>query len=213
MRWVKRVGVAAALFVVMTGPASAQVVFNELLIRPNDFQTDQAIELKNTSSTAVDLGGWFILHLGTYSIVPQGTSIAAGGLLVLHFNAGGINTASDIYFPGDQLATISDLSLYGPNTLSPTAYGFTNPDNSRSFVQWGGAPQNGKQSVAEQAGLWTSGTYLPGPAAGPSFELCSGFGTFPTNYVDQASPTIGSTNLCQVQVEAATWSRLKSIFQ
>jgi hypothetical protein len=209
MRQVIGAVLATALSLGMAGPSSAQVVLNEILVlRGGGSHVDQIIELKNTGADAQAVGGWVVYHENiSSSTIPGGTSIPAGGLLVLHFNQSGTNSATDVYFPGDELSEISDLGLYANNSS------FANPANLRAFVQWGGVPPAGRQNVAQTAGLWTSNTFIPLPPASHSLELCSGVGSSPSSYIAQSSPSIGSSNLCGVGTEEVSWSSIKSIFQ
>jgi hypothetical protein len=212
MRWVFRMAAVATLLV-LSSPCSAQIVFNEILIRNSaGDHTDQMIELRNSGSSSVNLSGWILSHLGDNSaILPGGTVLSPGNVLLVHFNEGGSNSPSEIYFPGRELSDISDLALYAANTVMNG--GFTNPDNIRAFIQWGGVPTQGRQSVAQAAGLWSSNTYLPLPPAGYSMELCNGTGVSPSGYTTQAVPTLGTNNSCSVATSRVSWSRVKDLYR
>jgi hypothetical protein len=79
------------------GMAPHTVVINELLAHTNVDPRGDWVELKNTSSEAVAVGGWYLSDSGAdlkkYRIAA-GTTIAAGGYLLLterdHFGASGI---------------------------------------------------------------------------------------------------------------------------
>lgn len=185
-----------------------QVVFNEVLIRrsggsPN---VDQLVELKNTGIGSINIGGWAFCHQLSYVNIPGGTSIPGGGLLTVHFNQSGVNTATDVYIAGEVLSTTSDLGLYiNDNNFASAA-------NMHAFVQWGGVP-NGRQSVAAQAGLWTTNAFVPNPAIGQSVELCgTGDATLVTSWIATGSPTIGAANGCGVAVMPVSWGSVKSLF-
>jgi hypothetical protein len=204
---------ATMLAIVCAVEASAQskqVVFNEILIRrsggsPN---VDQLVELRNTGSSPINVGGWVFCHEFNYNAVfPAGTTIAAGGYLTVHFNQGGTNTATDVYFPGQDLSFTSDLGLYinGNN--------FSSASNMHAFVQFGGVP-SGRQSVAAQAGLWTLNSFLPATSAGQSVELCgSGDATQTNSWATTGSPTIGQMNGCGVAVSETSWTSVKSLLR
>jgi hypothetical protein len=200
---------ATALLMTVGAEARAQIVFNEILIRrtgtPN---VDQLVELRNVGGAAINVGGWVFCHEFNYNAsFPPGTTIPAGGYLTVHFNQSGINTATDVYFPGEDLSFTSDLGLYinGNN--------FSSPANMHAFVQFGGVPSNGRQSVAVQAGLWTNNAFLPNTAAGQSVELCgNGDATQTSSWVTTGSPTIGVMNGCGVAVEDVSWAKVKSLF-
>lgn len=75
-------------FLTICGAAllSAEVVINEIHYnsRPNDAR-DEFLELWNTGDESVDLSGWFF-NDGIEFVFPQGTSLAAGGFLVIAQN-------------------------------------------------------------------------------------------------------------------------------
>lgn len=187
-----------------------QVVFNEIRLRQGSGSSaDQIVELKNTGAAAIDVGGWIFCHQFNYqSVIPTGTSIPAGGFLLVHFNQAGTNTSSAVFFPTDELASVSDLALYDRNTFD-----FTNASRMKSFIQFGGNPGSGRQNVAATAGLWTTNTFVPPVANGHSIELCAANATSVTSFVDQSAPTFGQANGCGVAVQDATWTKLKSIYR
>lgn len=211
-----RLGFRAALLVVALTTLSAgfagaqQVVFNEIRVRQGSGSSaDQIVELKNTGASAVDVGGWILCHQFTYtSVLPNGTTIPAGGLLLVHFNQSGTNTSSAVFFLNDELGAVSDLALYDKGTFD-----FTNAAKMKAFIQYGGNPGSGRQNVAATAGLWTLNTFVPPVAMGHSIELCAANATSVGSYVDQSAPTFGQQNGCGVAVESATWSKLKSVYR
>jgi hypothetical protein len=73
----------AACIMAATLPLRAQIVINEIHFDP-DVKTElvEFIELHNTGSSAVNLSGWQFTEGVTYTF-PNGTSIAAGGYLVV----------------------------------------------------------------------------------------------------------------------------------
>ena len=69
------------------GTAAPLVVINEVLSRPDGRggQTNDAIELHNTSSSPIDVSGWYLSDSANDFFkfeIPAGTSIAAGGFAV-----------------------------------------------------------------------------------------------------------------------------------
>lgn len=202
----------AALLLLLGGlllalPARAQIVINE--VRPKDSggsTSNQLVELHNTGASAVNIGGWIFCHQFDYgAVLPSNFTIASGGYAVMHFNASGTNSATEVFFPGQVLASTTDLALYANAN-------FTSASAIRAFIQFGGHPGSGRESVAQAAGLWTSGQFVPGVANGHSIELCAGSPSAVTSYVEQATPTIGQENGCGVPVQEYSWSKLKSIF-
>lgn len=207
-------GFGAALLATVLGlsalPVQAQeIVFNELLIRRSgaDPHADQIVELRNAGTLSVNIGGWVFCHQFDYtSGLPPDLTLAPGALLTVHFKASGTNSATDVYLPGDELADISDLALYVNGSA------FTNPDNMRAFVQYGGVPASGRQSVANQAQLWTLNAFVPSPPTDHSIELCADDPTVVTSYVPQSTPTIGLVNGCGVPTQEVSWGSVKAIF-
>jgi hypothetical protein len=209
MSLIRRVVAGAVVLIGLASQVSAQVVFNEVLLRRSgpDAHRDQAVELKNQGSSTVSIGGWILCHQASVSsVIPGGVSIPAGGLFVVHFRQSGTNSATEVFFPNDMLADVSDLGLYAAGS------DFQDPGNLRAFIQFGGDYAAGRQAVAEAAGLWTSHSFIPSVPVDHSFELCGVSADAPSAYVDQASPTIGQANSCGVLVEPATWGKVKSMF-
>ena len=68
------------------GVASAEIVINEIHYnsRPNDAR-DEFVELHNTGTEAVDLGGWFFNDGFDYTF-PADSTIEAGGFVVVAQN-------------------------------------------------------------------------------------------------------------------------------
>lgn len=210
MSLIRRVVAGAVILIGLASQASAQVVFNEILLRRSgsDAHRDQIVELRNTGSSAVSVGGWVFGHQASVnSVIPSGVSIPAEGLLVVHFRQSGVNTSTDVYFPADVLGEVTDLALYAD------ASNFGDPDNLRAFIQVGGDTSTGRQEVADDAGLWEIHTFVPSVLQDHSLELCGLSADVPTAYVDQENPTIGQSNSCGVVVTPASWSLIKAIFR
>jgi hypothetical protein len=78
-----RVAVLLLACLFFSGPASAAVVINEILYHaPDDLDDLQFIELHNTGTAEVELGGWKLGREVNYEF-PRGTKIAANGYLVV----------------------------------------------------------------------------------------------------------------------------------
>ena len=75
---------------------SAAVVINEILYRPGmGFPENtglEFVELRNTDTTAVDIGGWAFTSGFSY-VIPVGTTIPAGGHLVIASNPVAVQAA------------------------------------------------------------------------------------------------------------------------
>ncbi|RLE37597.1 hypothetical protein DRJ12_02635, partial [Candidatus Acetothermia bacterium] len=77
---------------------SAQVVINEVVYDPvGDEASGEWVELYNAGGSSVDLSGWQLTDQDghTYDF-PSGSSISAGGYLVVHTGAG-TDTSTDLY--------------------------------------------------------------------------------------------------------------------
>jgi hypothetical protein len=185
-----------------------QVIISEILIKRAGGNADQIVELQNTGITSINIGGWIFCHQFDYSsVLPAGTTIPAGGFLRVHFNASGSNSTTDIYFASDVLSETSDLGLY-------INANFGSPASMHAFVQFGGVPVNGRQSVAAGAGLWTNNAFVALPASGSSLELCgTGDPTQVGNWTPTVTPTLGAVNGCGVGTEPTSWSAVKSLFR
>jgi len=210
--WLRYSLITAAILLTVGADAFAQsnqVVFNEILIRQSgNSNVNQLVELRNTGSSPINIGGWWFCHEFNYISVPGGTTIPGGGYLTVHFNQSGIASASDIYFPGEALSFTSDLGLYINSS-------FGTPASMHAFIQFGGVPGSGRQSVAVQAGLWTNNAFVPNPPAGQSVEFCSDGGGDPTmvgSWGATLAPTIGAMNGCGVAVDEVSWAKVKSLF-
>lgn len=184
-----------------------QVIFSEILIKRSGGNADQIVELRNTGSTGINIGGWIFCHQFDYSsVLPTGTTIPAGGFLRVHFNASGSNSTTDVYFPGDVLGETSDLALY-------INANFGSPASMHAFIQYGGVPSDGRQSVAAGASLWTNNSFVALPATENSVELCGVDPTQVGSWTPTGSPTLGASNGCGVGTEQTSWSAVKSIFR
>ena len=118
------------------------------------------VELYNTGDLEIDLTDWWLCLNPLFKY----EEIAAEGFEVLGPNAvlviqlgGSLDDAL-----ADHAITISpatqeagDIGLYVGQDLSI----FSNPEFIRDYLQWGAAGQN-REDVADDAGLWTAGTYV-----------------------------------------------------
>ncbi len=90
--FLRRIAVPALLSAVAfaaAGSASAAPVINEIMYRPGTGYPEDTslefIEIHNPDATAVDLSGW-ALRTGVDYVLPSGTTLAAGGYLVVAAN-------------------------------------------------------------------------------------------------------------------------------
>ncbi len=168
--------------------AQASPVVNEVLYDPVGANGgNQLIEIKNIGDATADIGGWWFCHRFSYTQIPTGVTIPAGGIIVIHVGKSGTNTSTDIFISsmGSLNASASDLSFYSNSS-------FSNPSSIRDFVQWGSSG-NGRESVAVSAGIWTAGDFVTNVAEGHSIEY-DGDGNSSADWSDQPEPTIGQEN-------------------
>ncbi|TFB08757.1 choice-of-anchor D domain-containing protein, partial [Candidatus Marinimicrobia bacterium MT.SAG.2] len=130
---------------------------------------------------------WWFCNRLSYTQLPTGVTIPAGGIIVIHVGSSGTNTSTDIFLSSmvSLNTSASDISFYFNST-------FTSSSSIRDFVQWGSGG-NGRESVAASAGIWTAGDFIPNVAEGHSIEY-DGDGNSSSDWSDQPEPTIGQEN-------------------
>ena len=135
------------------------------------------VEIYNNGDVAVDLSGfWLCLGPGAYSqigdLTPKSGTIdlPAGEFLVLPF---------------EMPDTEGGLGLYSTNT-------FASADAIVDFVQWG-ASGSARENVAVEAGIWTSGDFVPTVGLAASIEY-DGEGEAASDWTEEAIPSLGEAN-------------------
>ena len=129
--------------------AAAQIVISEV-----DPATG-TIELHNIGMAAADASGFVLCNrpsyeaIGNLEVVSGEMMIPADSLLVVVWDA--------------VAAADAELGIYVDNQ-------FGNAESLISYIQWGSAG-HGRESVAAAAGLWTTGTFLPTPAADQTIAM------------------------------------------
>ena len=148
------------------------IIFNEV----EYFGTDQ-VELKNIGTESVDISGYYLC-----------SEMAYGALTGL--------TVSDTDLAPGEIALISgfalndvdaDLGLYKNNS------DFGLAANMEAFVQWGAAG-NGRESVANTKGIWTTGDFIPTVAASGSTIEYDGEGFASSDWIEQTVSTLNAEN-------------------
>ena len=115
-------------------PNVGEVVINELVASPSVIETSEWVELYNTTSETLDIGGMWIDDIagggGAPKQIPAGTLIAPGGYYVMDgFNSFLNNGGDDVRLLSTDQATVHDSYTYGSSTN----------DTSRCRVTDGGA--------------------------------------------------------------------------
>lgn len=92
-----RIGLWLGAIVLGAAPASAAPVINEIMFRPGpgypENTTLEFIEIHNPDAAAVDVSGWAITTGADFTF-PAGTTIPAGGYLVVSPNPAALQTAA-----------------------------------------------------------------------------------------------------------------------
>jgi hypothetical protein len=179
------------------------------------------IEITNYGAAAGNLGRYRIATassgFGTELPVTN-VIVAPGGRVVIHLNASGTNTNSDVFItsfsPGTGLPnTTGALALYVPNTVSPSN-ALSRQDMIVDFVQWGAGTQ-ANEATAVGAGFWAAGTFIPTMAAGHSIEYCADANLTHgvALWAEVSTPNFGTNGNCATPTESATWGRVKTVYR
>lgn len=156
------------------------IVIHEVLLDPTGPNAgNQAIELRNVTNAAMDLGDWVLSAAGQTFVMPEGLSIPATGVVAVHVGSDQDTTAiNEISAPDmSELSVESgDLAL-----ISPTG-------EMADYLQWGEGNHD-RESAAVLEGRWTTGESITVPVEGQSIMRVNGKGTA-DSYVGDF-PTIG----------------------
>lgn len=118
----------------------------------NVIPAQKTVVIENFGNMPVDISTYQFCSLFSYTQLGAGAvSVVSGDLNLLPGNTVTLswNTAGGMNING------SDLCLYQPNP------NFGNPLHIIDFVQWGTAG-NGRENVADAAGIWDAGTFVDG---------------------------------------------------
>ena len=120
-------------------PLEQDIVINELCYNPPDIspasEDKQWLELHNRGFSVVDLSGWSF-GSGIDYVFPQGTSISAGGYLVVAKDPAGLLSV----FPGIDVVGPYDASLAGSGERVLLLDASGNPADEVSYVDGGRWP-------------------------------------------------------------------------
>ena len=171
--------------------AALNVIINEV------FPETSQIELHNPSSDPADMSGFWLCHTTpalVYDLIPDNTTIDAGGFLIVHWGTSGTNTEKEIFttpavpFPLNK--PHGEFGLY-------TDFGFDEANFAiseflQAYVQWG-EEGHFRERVAVEADIWPEGAFVaaPNPEQSLSFD---GNGNASEDWVATA-PTIGTANV------------------
>lgn len=204
------------------------VKINEVLYDPSGTDTGlEWIELVNSGEYDVYIGGWDLdpAQVGYYTIPDSsGTwngTLDAGSFVVIHINASGTDTATDLYHSGvsgNMGNTSASVQLY--SSTSHTS------DTIIDFMEYGAGGKTG-EGTAVTAGIWRTGYYTldvaeahsiglyvdgSDPHDKPTDDACGkqhDDATYPGNWDDFSSPTPGeSNNPSAIKIIIRKWREL-----
>ena len=158
-----------ALCLILFCSGYTQVRFTSVDLNNNE------ITIMNMGNSAEDISNLQLCSLFDYEAFNQSNiSIVSGDLMLdpgesvtVSWTTSGMNPAG------------SDLGLYNASA------GFSNPANMLDFVQWGSAG-NGREGVADAAGLWTAGEFI---STGTPFFFSGGAGDFGNSFWSSNPPS------------------------
>ncbi len=163
---------------------SAQLAITEVLLDPvGPNSGKQVVEITNTTNAAFTPKGWQICAPLTYAAIPQ-IQIPAGGVVQLHINTSGTNTATDFFFSVFRDLGFSDTFLiYKSNN-------FINSNDIIDFVSWGSGTARIAQAVS--VGQWNANNaHVALPLGEGKTISYDGNGDASTDWV-AAAPSLGS---------------------
>ncbi len=171
-------------------PEMNGVIINEI------FPQVSQIELHNPTSEPIDIGGFWLCHTTpalVYDLIPDDTSIAAGGFLTIHWGTQGRNTERQLFttpavplplnIPHGEFGLYTDFGFDEAN--------FAISDFLQDYVQWG-EDEHWRERVATEANIWPAGAFVPTPSPEQSISY-DGDGDAAEDWVATVS-TIGFAN-------------------
>ena len=170
------------------------------------------IEITNHGGAVGNLGDYRLSVQSSVAVtLPLASiSVPGGSQVVLHCNASGTNTATDVFLPTvPDLPTAGSVALYVPNSQTPS---LALTDQIIDFVQWGAAG-GPNEATANGAALWTTGQFVPGVADGHSIELCDFNTRGASAWAGISVPNFGSYGACATPVTPATWGNVKVLYR
>jgi plastocyanin len=210
-------GMAGTLTMLASGASVADFRITEV-----QFNTAGSLDLVEISNlgAAGDLGMYRLsVNGGAAQTMKKAGSTAAstdivvpgGGRVVVHCNASGTTTDSDIYLTGiADLPASGSAALYVPNVVNTA---LTLADQMIDFVQWGAGGQ-GNEATAVTAGFWNAGAAITGVADGHSIEFCGQPGQYGASFWHEVSPpNFGSYDNCTTPAFRTTWGRIKTLYR
>lgn len=151
-----------------TAAGTVAVVINEVFT--NGTAGASFVELKNAGASSANLTGYYLCQYPSYWPFPSGVTIPSGGFLVIHWNATGTNTATNLY---TGTGTLADLSPSSGEVGFYSSNGFGSSSDDVDYVEWGNGGHT-REAPAVGAGIWSTGDFAVAMTGGLSLNLVSG---------------------------------------
>lgn len=144
-------------------PNLGEVLINEYVAAPQTTETTEWVELYNTASETLDIGGMYVDDIeaggGAPQQIPAGTTIDAGGYYVLELGSYLNNGGDDVRLLADDSSTVHDSTSY--TSASYDMSWCRQPDGgawaaSECAPSYGASNGDGAPPTGE--GTWTPGT-------------------------------------------------------
>ena len=198
---------------VIVGPGIAVSDFRITEVLFNDAGGLDLVEIANLGNATGDLGRYRMVVGATAVAIPRDTlSVGTGGRVVVHCNASGTSTQTDIFLPTlPALPEPGSVALYAPNT-APGHTALTDATQILDYVEWGAGGQ-ANEATAASAGIWVAAQSINNVAAGHSIELCAAAPRNASAWAEIASPNFGSNGNCTTPARTITWGRIKTLYR
>jgi len=166
--------------------AQANILISEVLYDAEGVDTGKEwVELYNDSATAFNLNGYELnASSGDYYIFSS--MLGARKCIVVHWNAEGTDTSTDLYTGSTGFLNMGDTSGWVALFDSSEHKSSTIVD----YLEYGSGGQTW-ESAAASAGIWTAGDYINAVEAGHSLEYL-GSGDLSSSWREQSAPTPGN---------------------
>jgi hypothetical protein len=141
-------------------PDAGEVLVNEFVAAPGVVETSEWVELYNTTSEELSIGGMYIDDIeaggGAPQMIPAETTIAAGGFYVMTLSSFLNNTGDDVRLLGDDGITVHDAYIYSSATADKS-WCRTTDGGSWNAVECD-PTQGATNYIPLPTGTWTPGT-------------------------------------------------------
>ncbi len=121
------------------------------------------VEVTNVGNAPGDIGGHWICQRPSYFEIPSQVLEPGESVWIARDTAESVGTSTATAVFGAE----GRLGQFSPRTGEAALYAsssFSNPDEIRSFVEWGvegGFSRGGRAGVAAEAGIWEEGALVP----------------------------------------------------